>query len=89
MLMYWIAPPYQGNGYVTEATALALDWAFGTRGLAKVWAMVIEPNVASQRVLEKLGFVREGVHRKETLVDGERTDNLHYGLLAEEWLDRE
>ena len=87
MLMYWVLPEHQGNGYVTEATRLVLDFAFEERRLAKVYAIVLESNVGSQRVLEKLGFEREGVHRKETFVDGERRDNYRYGLLAEEWLD--
>ena len=87
MLMYWVAPEHQGNGYVTEATRLVLDFAFEERRLAKVYAVVLESNVGSQRVLEKLGFEREGVHRKETFVDGERRDNHRYGILAGEWLD--
>jgi RimJ/RimL family protein N-acetyltransferase len=87
MLMYWVMPEHQGNGYVTEATRLVLDFAFEERRLAKVYAIVLESNVGSQRVLEKLGFEREGVHRKETFVDGERRDNYRYGLLADEWLN--
>ena len=87
MLMYWVLPEHWGNGYVTEATELILDFAFEERRLAKVSAVVLESNVGSQRVLEKLGFEREGVHRKETFVDGERRDNYRYGILAEEWLE--
>jgi len=87
MLMYWVLPEFWGNGYVTEATELLLDFAFEERRLAKVYAIVLETNVGSQRVLEKLGFQREGVHRQETFVEGERRDNYRYGILAEEWLE--
>jgi RimJ/RimL family protein N-acetyltransferase len=87
MLMYWVLPEHQGNGYVTEGTELLLDYAFAERRLAKVYAIVVETNTGSQRVLEKLGFQREGVQREETFVDGERRDNYRYGLLADEWLD--
>jgi RimJ/RimL family protein N-acetyltransferase len=87
MLMYWVLPEFWGNGYVTEATELLLDFAFEERRLAKVYAIVLETNVASQQVLEKLGFQREGVHRQETFVEGERRDNYRYGILAEEWLE--
>ena len=87
MLMYWVLPEHQGNGYVTEATELALDYAFGERRLAKVFAHVLVPNEGSWHVLEKLGFQREGRQRKESFVDGERVDTYRYGLLAEEWLD--
>lgn len=86
MLVYWLAPPHQGNGYVTAATAALLDHAFGERRLAKVWAHVYETNEESQRVLERLGFVEEGRMRQEAFVDGERIDVLRYGLLADEWL---
>jgi len=86
MLMYWVAPDQQGNGYVTEATALLLDHAFGQRRLNKVWAMVIEPNDASQAALESLGFEQEGAYRKETFYEGEYVDSRRYGMLAEEWL---
>jgi RimJ/RimL family protein N-acetyltransferase len=87
MLMYWVLPEHQGNGYVTEATELALDYAFEERRLAKVFAHVLVSNEGSWHVLEKLGFQREGRQRKESFVDGERVDSYRYGLLAEEWLD--
>ena len=87
MLMYWVLPEYQGNGYVTEATELTLDYAFEERRLAKVFAHVLVPNEGSWHVLEKLGFQRGGRQRKESFVDGERVDSYRYGLLAEEWLD--
>ena len=86
MLMYWVAPEHQGNGYVTEATELLLDHAFQDMRLNRVWAMVIGPNTGSQHVLEKLGFQREGVARQGAFIDGEYVDNYNYGILAEEWL---
>lgn len=86
MLMYWAAPEHQGNGYISEATSVLLDYVFGERRLHKVWAMVIEPNDASRAVLEKLGFEREGVYRRETWYEGEYVDSYRYGVLAEEWL---
>lgn len=88
-LMYWIAPEHRGNGYVTEGTELLLDHAFRDRRLAKIAAHVLATNPASQSVLEKLGFTREGIARQECFVDGERVDMYHYGLLAEEWLGRD
>ena len=85
MLMYWCAPDQQGNGYITEATELLLDHAFGQRRLHKVWAMVVEPNVPSQTVLENLGFTHEGTDRRSTYYDGEWVDSRRYGILAEDW----
>lgn len=86
MLMYWAAPAHRGEGYIPDATGLLLDHAFGERRLHKVWAMVIEPNDASQAVLEKLGFEREGTFRKETFYEGRYVDSLRYAILAEDWL---
>jgi RimJ/RimL family protein N-acetyltransferase len=87
MLMYWIAPPHQGNGFVTEATELMLDFAFEERRIAKARAVVLDSNEGSMHVLESLGFEHEGTQREEVFVDGERRDMHRYGLLAREWLD--
>lgn len=74
----------QGNGYATEAADLCLTHAFDDRGLHKVWARVNEGNEASIRMLEKLGFQREGVLREQEYADGERVDVYRYGLLSSE-----
>lgn len=60
-LIYGILPRYWGLGYATEAASALLRYAFESLSLAKVKADVDEPNVASVRVLEKLGMKR--VHR--------------------------
>ncbi|WP_327053910.1 GNAT family N-acetyltransferase [Halomicrococcus gelatinilyticus] len=86
-LMYWIAPEHQGNGYVTEAAELFLDYAFRERGFHKVNAHVAASNDASAAVLEKLGFEHEGTRRQECFVDGAWEDEHLYGLLADEWFD--
>ena len=43
-------------------------------------------NVASARVLEKLGFVREGMLREDCVVNGDVSDTWVYGLIRREWL---
>jgi RimJ/RimL family protein N-acetyltransferase len=86
-LMYWIHPDHQGNGYVTEASELFLDYAFRECGFHKVTARVLVSNEASARTLEKLGFQREGTRRESTVVDGEYQDMYTYGLLDHEWLN--
>ncbi|NHN43595.1 GNAT family N-acetyltransferase [Halorubellus sp. JP-L1] len=82
---YWLAPPAHGNGFGTEAAALALDYAFGHRRLHRVNARVLETNDPSIGLLETLGFEHEGTQREEKLVAGERIDTRCYGLLADEW----
>jgi ribosomal-protein-alanine N-acetyltransferase len=74
-----------GHGYATEAVRSLLGWAFDTLGLNRVQAEVDTRNNASARVLEKLGFVREGTLREDCIVNGEVSDSGVYGLLRREW----
>ena len=57
---YGIYDEYQGKGYATEATKLALKWAFGHPEVKAVEAETDPYNVSSQRVLEKCGFKATG-----------------------------
>jgi RimJ/RimL family protein N-acetyltransferase len=74
-----------GNGYATEAARALLGWAFDTLELNRVQAEADTRNVASARVLEKLGFIREGTLREDCVVDGEVSDSWVYGLIRREW----
>jgi RimJ/RimL family protein N-acetyltransferase len=74
-----------GRGYATEAAGAVLGWAFDSLPLNRVQAETDTRNVASARVLEKLGFVREGTLREDCIVDGEVSDSWVYGLLRREW----
>ena len=61
---YFIGEEYWGKGIATAALALACEYAFTTLDVVRVHAGVYEHNLASQRVLEKCGFVKEGVFKK-------------------------
>ncbi|MGE5089396.1 MAG: GNAT family N-acetyltransferase [Candidatus Levyibacteriota bacterium] len=74
-----------GRGFATEAVAALLQWAFETLDLNRVQAETDTRNMASGRVLEKLGFAREGTLREDCIVDGEVSDSWVYGLLRREW----
>lgn len=74
-----------GHGYATEAARALLQWAFETLDLNRVQAEADTRNAASGRVLEKLGFVREGTLREDCVVNGEVSDSWVYGLLRREW----
>jgi RimJ/RimL family protein N-acetyltransferase len=82
---YFFAPDAWGNGYATDATRTVVDYAFGERRLHKVYARTFAFNDASARVLEKVGFEREGTHRDQVFVGGEHVDVYRFGILAEEW----
>jgi RimJ/RimL family protein N-acetyltransferase len=83
-LGYWIAPDNQGRGLATETVRLGVRYAFDERGLNKVTARVFDWNTASQRVLEKLGFEREGHLRDHYYVDGEFVDAYLYSRFADD-----
>ncbi len=74
-----------GHGYATEVAGALLEWAFGTLDLNRVQAEADTRNVASARVLEKLGFVLEGTLREDCVVNGDVSDSWVYGLLRREW----
>lgn len=74
-----------GQGYATESARALLQWAFDTLAINRVQAETDTRNAASARVLEKLGFVREGTLREDCVVNGEVSDSWVYGLLRREW----
>jgi RimJ/RimL family protein N-acetyltransferase len=73
-----------GRGIATEAAGALLDWAFEALDLLRVQAEADTRNAASVRVLEKLGFTREGLLRQNCIVAGEVSDSYVYGLLRGE-----
>ena len=74
-----------GEGYATAATELLVGYAFDQRRLNKLIANAFDFNAGSQRVLEKVGFVEEGIRREEAFVNSEFVDIHRYGLLVREW----
>ncbi|HKR52219.1 MAG TPA: GNAT family protein [Pseudonocardiaceae bacterium] len=81
---YWVESTVAGGGIATGAVALAVDHAFGPVGLHRIEATVRPENVASLRVLAKLGFRDEGLLRRYLEVDGEWRDHQLLALTADE-----
>ena len=77
-----------GQGLMHEALVTLLDWAFGVLDLNRIEADIDPRNVASQRSLERLGFVAEGRLRERWIVAGEVSDSALYGLLRRQWAVR-
>jgi RimJ/RimL family protein N-acetyltransferase len=82
---YVLVPSERGKGYCTEAVQLAVDYLFLSKDIIRVQAGTFTDNIASQKVLEKAGFQREGTIRKGMLAWGKWEDVCIYGLLREEW----
>lgn len=85
MIGYALARAHWGRGYAQEALRLALDHAFGALALNRVEADVDPRNTASIRLLERVGFAREGVLRERWRVGDDVQDSAMYGLLAREY----
>jgi len=82
---YCLDEPAWGQGYATEAVGAMLRWLYDALDLNRVEAELDTRNAASARVLEKLGFVREGLRREDCIVLGEVSDSWIYGLLKRDW----
>jgi RimJ/RimL family protein N-acetyltransferase len=83
----WIIHPrHQGHGYATEAAHLLLHYAFETRGMHRAVARIDSRNLASRRVIERLGMTQESHLRANLLVHGEWTDEDGFAILESEWV---
>ncbi len=80
---YWLGRVYWGRGLATAAVGHFVPWAANTFGFRRFAAEVFEGNGASMRVLEKCGFVREGVRRTHVYKDGQFVDEVIYGLVLD------
>jgi RimJ/RimL family protein N-acetyltransferase len=86
---YWTAPDARGRGFMTEAAREVCRWGFRELGLARIEWIAIAGNEPSWRVVEKLGFTREGTLRSWLVHRGVRYDAWIGSLLpAEAVLDR-
>ncbi len=87
MLGYTLAQRYQGNGYAFEACSAMLDHAFCKWEMHRIAADTDPRNIASKRLLERLGFRLEG-HMLECYpdTDGSWLDSHIYAILSREWL---
>lgn len=80
-LGYMQRPDAQGSGHAREAAARVIRYAFETRGLRRIWADTDPENAGSIRLLEALGFEREGHLRGEWETHIGVRDSLIYGLM--------
>jgi RimJ/RimL family protein N-acetyltransferase len=78
---YFIGEPYWNKGIVTKAVKLITEYGFQHLGIIRIQTGVFEYNTASQRVLEKCGFVKEGVFRKSVIKQGKLWDEVRYAKL--------
>jgi RimJ/RimL family protein N-acetyltransferase len=85
---YALASKHWGQGYATEALRAAIQYGFDALDLNRIEADIDPRNIGSARVLEKLGFRKEGYMPERWLVGGETADTAFYGLLRRYWNER-
>jgi ribosomal-protein-alanine N-acetyltransferase len=85
-LGYWMAAEEQGKGLVVEAIRAVLDFGFGPAGLHRVQAAIMPRNARSLRVIEKLGFRREGLAERYLQIAGKWEDHILFARTREEHL---
>ncbi len=85
-----IHPAYQRQGHATEAAAALLHYGFAEMKLHRIIATCQPENVASYRVMEKIGMRREG-HFQQCIYRGDDQwwDEYFYAMLAQEWFKSE
>jgi RimJ/RimL family protein N-acetyltransferase len=86
---YIFHPDVQGRGYATEAAAALLEVGFEGAELHRIYARCDARNIASARVMERLGMHREAHFRQHALVKGRWDEELVYAVLEHEWRTRQ
>ena len=87
---YCLARKFWGKGFAAEAATAIVNWALAQPQIFRVWAMCDVDNLASARVLEKVGMTREGIMRRSQMhpgVSDEPRDSYCYAIVKENILD--
>lgn len=85
VLGYWMGQNYAGQGIMSQAVGLTIQYAFGPLGLNRLEAACLLDNVASQRVLIKNHFQEVGVARSYLKINDHWQDHRIFELLREDW----
>jgi ribosomal-protein-alanine N-acetyltransferase len=82
---YSVIPSERGKGYCTEAAQVMVDYLFLSKQAPCIQATTHGENIASQKVLQNVGFKKEGTMRKRANIRGEWRDITLFSILREEW----
>jgi RimJ/RimL family protein N-acetyltransferase len=85
MIGYTLASQYQGMGFASEAVTCFLDFLFHRMEKHRVYAETDSRNLGSVKLLERIGFRREGHMIQSEWFKGEWVDNFYYAILGDEW----
>lgn len=82
---YLLSDQYHNRGIISEALQAVLQYGFSVMQLHSVEAVIDPENIASEKVLEKNGFVKEAHFRQNSYYNGVFLDSIHYSLLAADY----
>lgn len=77
---YWLSEAFWGRGIMTAAIRRMVDYGFKTFDITRIYARPFGTNLASQRVLEKAGFIPEARFEKVLIKNGELQDEIVYAI---------
>ena len=84
---YFILPEYHGQGIMTEALLEVIRFAFEDDGVYRIETGCLTENRASERIMQKCGFIKEAERKSYAWHDGRLKDRVEYRLLRDEWAD--
>ena len=82
---YWLGRAFWGRGIATEALGLVTQHAFRDRNFLRLFALPFADNTPSIRVLEKAGYLREGLLRSSSVKNGQPRDQVLYARINPDW----
>lgn len=85
---YIVNPKYWGMGFATEVAKLLITYGINDLNMHRIFATCDPINIASSRVLDKVGMIKEGRLRENLLIKDGWRDSLLYGILEQEWLGK-
>jgi ribosomal-protein-alanine N-acetyltransferase len=88
-ISYILNPAYQGNGYIGEAINSIFDFCFNTVKVSRIQAKCEINNSASEKVMNRIGMIREGILRNYFYMDGQSKDALLYAITDDMYLNNQ
>ena len=82
---FGISKDYWGQGIVYELGVALIRYGFENLNLNRIEAEIDPDNIGSGKVLEKLGFIKEGYFHERWIIDGKKSDSEFYGLIRNQW----
>jgi len=80
-LGYWVGAAHAGQGYMTAAVRAVVPFVFDSLELHRLEAACLPTNTPSMRLLERVGFQREGLARRYLRINGDWRDHVLFALL--------